>query len=89
MTEPVSGRQPVLALLIRLLWLAVLVLPSFGTEAAVVFTSLYSFQVSPTGANPSAGLVQGRDGNFYGTTLIRRHERRCWRGVQNQHRVGR
>jgi len=68
MTEPVSGRQPVLALLIRLLWLAVLVLPSFGTEAAVVFTSLYSFQVSPTGANPSAGLVQGRDGNFYGTT---------------------
>jgi len=33
------------------------------------FTNLYSFGSSPTdGQNPYAGLVQGSDGNFYGTT---------------------
>src|SRR5208283_4562892 len=33
------------------------------------FTSLYSFSGSGNdGANPQAGLVQGSDGNFYGTT---------------------
>ena len=34
----------------------------------MVFTSLYSFDVFPNGANPEAGLVQGSDGYFYGTT---------------------
>jgi uncharacterized repeat protein (TIGR03803 family) len=65
-SEPVSGRQPVLALLMRLLWAAALVPPAFGTQAAVVLTTLHSFQVFPNGENPS--LVQASDGNFYGTT---------------------
>jgi uncharacterized repeat protein (TIGR03803 family) len=34
------------------------------------YTNLYSFAGHPNdGANPSAGLVQGADSNFYGTTL--------------------
>jgi uncharacterized repeat protein (TIGR03803 family) len=75
MTQPVSGRQPVLALLMRLLLAAVLVLPAFGAQAGAIFTSLYSFgSVQDTngnildGANPDAPLVQGSDGYFYGTT---------------------
>lgn len=32
------------------------------------FTSLYSFKQYPYGANPYGSLVQGSDGNFYGTT---------------------
>ncbi len=38
---------------------------------AQTFTSLYSFCLQtncPDGANPGAGVVQGHDGNFYGTT---------------------
>ena len=33
------------------------------------FTSLYSFTGGNDGANPYAGLVQGSDGYFYGTTV--------------------
>jgi uncharacterized repeat protein (TIGR03803 family) len=33
-----------------------------------VFTRLYSFTGGNDGANPDAGLVEGSDGNFYGTT---------------------
>ena len=66
--EPVAGRKPVLALPMRLFWAAALMLPVFRAEAGVVFTNLHSFGVLTNGANPYGGLVQGSDGNFYGTT---------------------
>jgi uncharacterized repeat protein (TIGR03803 family) len=41
----------------------------FRISASGTYTSLYSFGSSPTdGLGPTAGLVQGSDGNFYGTT---------------------
>ena len=43
----------------------------FTIDAAGSLTTLHSFSGSPTeGANPVAGLVQGSDGNFYGTTAL-------------------
>ncbi len=33
------------------------------------YTMLYSFTQSPVGRNPVGGLLQGTDGNFYGTTV--------------------
>ena len=68
LTEPILGRKSPLPLLMRLLWAAALVLPGFVAQAGVSFTSLYSFHVFPNGENPEAGLVQGSDGNLYGTT---------------------
>ncbi len=63
------GRRPVFARLTRLLWAASLVLPAVGASAGVVLTTLHTFrQPFPNGANPAAGLVQGGDGYFYGTT---------------------
>ena len=42
---------------------------AFKITALGSFTMLHSFSGSPgEGANPVAGLVQGSDGNFYGTT---------------------
>src|SRR5262249_41845380 len=34
-----------------------------------VLTTLYSFNGADTGIQPRAGLIQGSDGNFYGTTM--------------------
>ena len=67
-TFSVPGRKPVLALFMRLLLAALLVLPTFGAEAAVVLTTLHSFNSFPNGEAPNR-LVQGNDGNFYGTTF--------------------
>jgi uncharacterized repeat protein (TIGR03803 family) len=36
--------------------------------AAPTLTTLHTFTGSPDGADPEAGLVEGNDGNFYGTT---------------------
>ncbi len=41
---------------------------SYGSAANSNLTNLWSFTNGQGGANPYAGLVQGRDGNFYGTT---------------------
>jgi uncharacterized repeat protein (TIGR03803 family) len=42
----------------------------FQITAAGTLTSLYSFTGGGDGAIPQAGLVQGTDSNFYGTTSI-------------------
>jgi uncharacterized repeat protein (TIGR03803 family) len=68
MTGLAPGRKAVLTLLLRLLWAAALVLPALGVRAGVILTTLHSFQPFPNGAGPSAGLVEGTDGSFYGTT---------------------
>jgi uncharacterized repeat protein (TIGR03803 family) len=75
MTKRVGGRKPALALFMRLILGAVVVVPAFGVQAGVVFNTLYSFgSIMDTngtpldGANPVAGLVQGNDGYLYGTT---------------------
>ncbi|HLI64432.1 MAG TPA: choice-of-anchor tandem repeat GloVer-containing protein [Terriglobales bacterium] len=40
----------------------------FNISPSGTLATLYSFQCGNDGANPRAGLVQGTDGNFYGTT---------------------
>jgi uncharacterized repeat protein (TIGR03803 family) len=59
--------KPISALLIPLLWTAAFALPAYGAQTGAVFTSLYSFTGTNDGSDPN-GLVQGSDGNFYGTT---------------------
>jgi uncharacterized repeat protein (TIGR03803 family) len=61
-------RRLALPLLMRLICATALLLPAFVAQAGVVFTTLHSFGVFTNGEYPEAGLVQGSDGNFYGTT---------------------
>ncbi len=68
LNDLVPERKAVLALLMPLLWAAALVLPGFGAHAAAVLTTLHSFHAL-FNAVSSAGLVLGRDGSFYGTTV--------------------
>jgi uncharacterized repeat protein (TIGR03803 family) len=42
----------------------------YQLSTAGTFTTLYSFTGGSSGAVPQAGLVQGSDSNFYGTTSI-------------------
>ncbi|HUI06684.1 MAG TPA: choice-of-anchor tandem repeat GloVer-containing protein [Verrucomicrobiae bacterium] len=42
----------------------------FQVDPAGTVTTLYNFEGSTNGALPRAGLVQGSDGDFYGTTSI-------------------
>ena len=41
----------------------------FGVTSLGIFTNLYLFTGGSDGGFPEAGLAQGRDGNFYGTTV--------------------
>src|SRR5665213_1625525 len=50
-----------------LVWLALLALPPVGSQGGVVFNSLHSFSLTNDGASPRSVLLQGTDGNFYGT----------------------
>ena len=61
----------------------------FKISATGALTTLYSFTGGKDGGTPYAGLVQGSDGNFYGTTVVRRqHQRRLWHSLQNQRHWG-
>ncbi len=42
----------------------------FKTSSAGTLTTLYSFSGGADGNDPSGGLVQGSDSNFYGTTYL-------------------
>src|SRR5882672_1846839 len=58
--------QPLKILLLTTCFLVALVISE--AQAAFTLTTLFSFN-GTTGANPSAVLVLGQDGNFYGTTI--------------------
>ncbi len=51
------------------------------------YTNLYSFGNSPDGAKPEAPLVQGSDGNFYGTTYFGGMSTKCNGGCGTVFRI--
>src|ERR1017187_1160773 len=69
MNKPVCVRLLMARSLCRF-FVAILLVMAGRTTIAQTVTNLHSFGSSPSdGKNPNAGLVQGSDGNFYGTTV--------------------
>jgi uncharacterized repeat protein (TIGR03803 family) len=67
MANPVPGKKPIRAPLMRWLCAATLLLPVFGARASGVLTTLYTFPGTTNGANPNS-LMLSTNGWFYGTT---------------------
>jgi uncharacterized repeat protein (TIGR03803 family) len=60
----------------------------FRVSSSGTYTNLYSFTGPPyDGAGPYAGLVQGSDGNFYGTTASGGASRNCYLGCGSVFRI--
>ncbi|HXI83257.1 MAG TPA: choice-of-anchor tandem repeat GloVer-containing protein [Verrucomicrobiae bacterium] len=61
----------------------------FQISPSGTYTTLYSFGSSPTdGYGPFAGLAQGSDGNFYGTTYYGGASTNCSGGCGTVFRIG-
>jgi len=61
--------KPKIKFLITLGFIVQALMLSASGQSGLVFTSLYSFTGGNDGAIPTAALVHGSDGNFYGTTF--------------------
>jgi uncharacterized repeat protein (TIGR03803 family) len=53
---------------------------SVSTNGSVFTTNFFLFDLVPYGAKPWGGLVQGTDGNFYGTTTLGGTDSVCYGG---------
>jgi uncharacterized repeat protein (TIGR03803 family) len=55
----------------KLIMIAAVLILAFSTETkAQIFQELYSFSDGQDGGEPEGALIQGNDGNFYGTTTV-------------------